>query len=285
MSLAYRVLQWIARTTPIILVLLFIADRSIAQQDTLAETTTSTSDSQLLNRSTHSVWYDAQKNEINPTSTLPRNIDASDRHTSIASPKNTAINTGSGANWLSDFFSYLFRGWQSILVICLLMLLAIVIFALLSKNNYISTPFPSKQRTREKTNPITIRDLPFELEQTQLGLLAQAEQYRNAGDYSKAIIYLFSHVLVELDGARCIRLERGKTNRTYVRELGSRHNLVGFTKQLVGVFEYVFFGKNRLNQDTFESIWKQIPEFETNLELIAGKQKPNASAASARASS
>ena len=104
---------------------------------------------------------------------------------------------------------------------------------------------------REKAK---LLDLPFEVEQTMFGLLAQAEKYREAGDYSKAIIYLFSHALVEMDGARCIRLARGKTNRAYLRELRDQESLRGFTNQLVSAFEYAFFGKHVLSQDAFERI-------------------------------
>jgi hypothetical protein len=100
------------------------------------------------------------------------------------------------------------------------------------------------------------------------GLLAQAEKYRAAGDYSKAITYLFSHALVEMDGARCIRLARGKTNRAYLRELRDQESLRYFTNQLVLAFEYAFFGKHVLSKEAFERIWEQVPAFDANIKQI-----------------
>jgi hypothetical protein len=134
-------------------------------------------------------------------------------------------------------------------------------------------------REREKAK---LQDLPFEIEQTMFGLLAQAERYRAAGDYSKAIIYLFSHALVELDGARCIRLARGKTNRAYLRELNGQDNLRGFSNQLVLAFEYAFFGKHVLSQEAFERIWQQVPAFDATLKQIVSKPSTNDGLTSAR---
>ena len=100
------------------------------------------------------------------------------------------------------------------------------------------TDLSIREKEKEK-----LQDLPFELEQTMFGLLAQAERYRAAGDFSKAIVYLFSHALVEMVGARCIRLERGQTNRAYIRVLNGRDNLRGFTNQISLAFECSFLGK------------------------------------------
>jgi len=114
-----------------------------------------------------------------------------------------------------------------------------------------------------------ITDLPFEIEQSTLGLLEQAGVFRSRGEYSKAIVYLFSHVLVELDAAGHIRLARGKTNRIYLRELGSRETERKFTSYLVRWFEHVFFGKHDMDPEVFEKIWGQLPAFDRQLKNIA----------------
>ena len=85
-----------------------------------------------------------------------------------------------------------------------------------------------------------------------------------------------------MDGARCIRLERGKTNRAYLRELNGQDNLRGFTNQLVLAFEYAFFGKHVLSQEAFERIWQQVPTFDAYLKQIVSKPSANDSLTSAR---
>ncbi len=77
------------------------------------------------------------------------------------------------------------------------------------------------------------------------GLLSEAEKWMRLGDYSKAIVYLFSHILIELDEHRRIRLQRGKTNGMYLRELGRWPEWRGAIRKVVTAFERSFFGGHR----------------------------------------
>ncbi len=230
-------------------------------------------DRSTINRSNHSVWFDSDDGTVRPIRGS-NSIDVADRHSSIAGPVQT-----SSSNWwdslrlsLGDFFSWIFRGWQVLLIVSLIGLLLIVGFLVMkygvSFQERVRKMTAVSVQEREKSK---IQDLPFEVEQTVFGLLAQAERYRAAGDFSKAIVYLFSHALVEMDGARCIRLERGKTNRVYLRELRELDTLRGFTSQLVLAFEYAFFGKHVLSQEAFERIWQQVPAFDAYLKQIESK--------------
>lgn len=242
-------------------------------------------DRATIDRSTHSVWFDSSDQSVHPTR-ASKTIDVDDRHRSIAG---STAQTTSWSWWrtfrtsLGDWFSWIFQSWQIMLLVCLLSLLLIVGFLVLQYGLSFQVRAAKMSdlsiREREKAK---LQDLPFEIEQTMFGLLAQAERYRAAGDYSKAIIYLFSHALVEMDGARCIRLTRGKTNRAYLRELNGQDNLRGFTNQLVLAFEYAFFGKHVLSQEAFERIWQQIPAFDAYLKQIASKPSTNDGLTSAR---
>ncbi len=234
-------------------------------------------DRSTIKRSAHSVWYDSDEGTIRPIrSSKP--IDVGDRHDSIAGDdKYTAPSWWSAfRDLLGEFLSWIFYSWQIILIVCLVCLLSVVGFLVFKYGLSFQEQFRRmtamsvKEIEREK---VKIQDLPFEVEQTMYGLLAQAERYRMAGDFSKAIIYLFSHALVEMDGARCIRLERGKTNRVYLRELRDRDILSGFTKQLVLAFEYAFFGKHALSKEAFDRIWQQLPAF--NAYLKQADMKPS----------
>jgi hypothetical protein len=67
-----------------------------------------------------------------------------------------------------------------------------------------------------------VEALPPPVRQHVGELLARAMQLYQEGRYSEAIVYLFSHVLVELDKNLMIRLARGKTKRQYLGELRGR---------------------------------------------------------------
>mgnify|MGYP000027827509 CR=1 FL=1 len=101
-------------------------------------------------------------------------------------------------------------------------------------------------------------------------LLAEARRLYQQGNYSEAILYLFSHQLVQLDKHELIRLERGKTNRQYVRELGACDRLCRLVEQTMVAFEDVFFGNHRLDRFRFESCWTRLAEFEALLTEDAG---------------
>ena len=230
-------------------------------------------DRAVIGRSTNSVWYDAKAGTVHPTR-LGKPINVDDRHDSIAVPSNRTTPSWWISFWrtFADFISWTFRGWQILLLISLLVFVSIIGF-ILFRNGIRFQVLTSKSTDRSslEREKAKLVDLPFELEPTMFGLLAQAQRYRAAGDYSKAVIYLFSHALVEMDGARCIRLERGKTNRVYLRELRDRDQLRGFTSQLVVAFEYAFFGRHVLSQEAFESIWQQVPAFDAHLKEVTSK--------------
>lgn len=239
-------------------------------------------DRSTIKRSAHSVWFDSEEGTIRPIRGS-KSIDVGDRHDSIA-----GNDQYSAPSWwiamrdlLGEFFSWIFHSWQILSIVGLVSLLLVIGFLVLRYGVSFQERFRKmtalsvREQEREKAK---IQDLPFEVEPTMFGLLAQAKRYRAAGDFSKAIIYLFSHALVEMDGARCIRLERGKTNRVYLRELRERDNLRGFTSQLVLAFEHSFFGKHALSQEAFERIWQQLPAFDANLKQVDSEPSDNPSA-------
>ena len=230
-------------------------------------------DRAVIGRSTNSVWYDANDGTVHPTR-RGKTINVDDRHDSIAGPSNRTAPSWWTSFWraVGNFCSWIFSGWQILFLISLLVFLTIIGF-ILFRNGFRFQVLTSKStdKTSLEKEKAKLMDLPFELEPTMFGLLAQAERFRAAGDFSKAVIYLFSHALVEMDGARCIRLERGKTNRVYLRELRDRDQLRGFTSQLVMAFEYAFFGRHVLSQEAFEFIWQQVPAFDAHLKEVTSK--------------
>lgn len=110
-----------------------------------------------------------------------------------------------------------------------------------------------------------IESLPFPLEAARSDLLAEAQRRYQAGEYGEAVKYLFSHELVQLDKHRIIRLTRGKTNRQYLREVGSRASLRRTVEQTMVAFEDFFFGNHRIDRLRFEACWSCLPQFEAQL--------------------
>jgi hypothetical protein len=93
-------------------------------------------------------------------------------------------------------------------------------------------------------------------------LFEEARRLYQSGDYAKAIVFLFSYQLVELDKRHLIRLTKGKTNRQYLREVGGRLLLRQLVEQTMIAFEDAFFGHHALDKNRFESCWFRMGEFE-----------------------
>jgi hypothetical protein len=111
-----------------------------------------------------------------------------------------------------------------------------------------------------------IESLPFKIRGAPSDFLGQARRLFEAGNYSEAIIYLFSYQLVQLDKNHLIRLAKGKTNRQYLREIRQRANLRTILEATMIAFEDAFFGRKALSKDRFESCWQRLDEFHHELE-------------------
>ena len=105
-----------------------------------------------------------------------------------------------------------------------------------------------------------IEALPYPVARAELSLLDQARNCYEAGNYAAAMIYLFSHQLVELDRGRIIRLAKGKTNRQLLREVaghsrsGSPLRLGQLLGQTLVGFEDAFFGHHEIDRRRFEGL-------------------------------
>lgn len=107
-----------------------------------------------------------------------------------------------------------------------------------------------------------VEELPFKVARQATDLLSEARRHYEAGNFNEAIIYLFSHELVELDKQHLIHLARGKTNRQLVREVGQRRELRLLVEQTMVAFEDVFFGDHELSRARFEACWFELERFD-----------------------
>ena len=103
--------------------------------------------------------------------------------------------------------------------------------------------------------------LPAALPLPKGDLWSEIERLYQAGDYNRAIVYLYAFQLIKLDQHQCIRLAKGKTNRVYVQELSSRPELQGLLARTMIPFESVFFGGHPLDRQAFEACWREAETF------------------------
>ena len=107
-----------------------------------------------------------------------------------------------------------------------------------------------------------VEALPFMADRSHGDLLGDAKRHYQQGNFSEAIIYLFSYELVQLDKSSLIHLAKGKTNRQYLREVSRVQQLRRLLESTMITFEDVFFGQHPLDRHGFEACWNRLSEFE-----------------------
>ena len=112
-----------------------------------------------------------------------------------------------------------------------------------------------------------VEELPVALGKAPADYLDEAQRLYRRGDYALAVVYLFSHQLLQLDRRHWVRLVKGKTNRQYLREIrrsssrGSEQVAAMFDGTVL-LFEEVFFGKRLPPRDRLDEVWNNIDRFE-----------------------
>jgi hypothetical protein len=129
-------------------------------------------------------------------------------------------------------------------------------------------PLAARASRRPKGPPTAMIEraeaLPIAVDLSKVDLLAEARRLAGLGDYSRAVVFLYSHFLVRLDQGHQIRLAVGKTNRQYLRELASA-STKRMLEPVMFAFEDAFFGKHRLGRERFEACWAQLEPLDAAL--------------------
>ena len=167
-------------------------------------------------------WTDQDSGELTPLGFGERPAALTrDRSSIPKAPKRnaTAWNWNWNWRWLSGGFG-LFGSFGPAIVYGLLflgiaLLLALIIWVFLNSRVEIASGNDDFSRP-DRSLAESIRHLPFEMDVTQGDFRQQAQTAYQAGDFRKALIFLFSHVLVTLDQEKLVRLKKGKTNRQYL---------------------------------------------------------------------
>jgi len=174
---------------------------------------------------------------------------------------------------IQDFFTMPDDVWGWIHRILIIVIFAAVIYLFYRVAKHFrghepldDTAEAEPDHTDSRTTADRVEALPFSVESCE-DLLGAADHYRRKQDYGKAIVYLFSHLLVQLDQRGAIRLSKGKTNRQYLRELGRHAPVWELTHRTMTAFEDAFFGNHTLDRTRFEACWIPV----TNLAVRAGE--------------
>jgi hypothetical protein len=222
------------------------------------------------------VWYDADRDEILPVTVKPIVDDSLNRDSRwlpkakrIKESSKTSTAGGSGGTGGTGNASGLFGSGLTIgNVFGWMLLIAIVVGAVTALAYALSrteVDFGAYSKSKSKNASGTpdeqtierMKHLPAELRRTDVNLRSEAQRLMNEGQYDQAIILLFAHQLLLLDRVGMLRLNRGKTNRKYVRETRAMDSESADRLQgTVTAFERSYFGRHVITEGEFADLWR-----------------------------
>ncbi len=208
-------------------------------------------------------WYDVEESRYRPP-VLGRPIEDSIRRNGWVGKQKVPQPPRNWGNWSWSNLGLtgeLF-GWIVLGVLGTVLLFGLIMIAYYYLGDYVPMlRRKSDSKNSVKIDPARVEDLPFEVKIVNNDPLSHAEALMLAGKYNEATVYLYGYMLLVLDQARRIHLQKGKTNRMYLRELRSEPQLQGIVSLTMLAFEDVFFGRYDIDRARFESLWQQRDEF------------------------
>ena len=95
---------------------------------------------------------------------------------------------------------------------------------------------------------------------TSKGAFKRAENLSMQGDYRNAIRYLYLSSLLVLDEQGAMRYDRSRTNREYLRSVSSRPELAKPLRDVIEVFDRVWYGFEVIDEKTYKSYVEHVEE-------------------------
>lgn len=95
---------------------------------------------------------------------------------------------------------------------------------------------------------------------TSKGAMQRAHSLSGQGDYRSAIRYLYLSSLLVLDEQGLLRYDRSRTNREYLRSISSKPELANPLRDVIDVFDRVWYGFESVDETTYQSYVKQVDE-------------------------
>ncbi|HBE69483.1 MAG TPA: hypothetical protein DDW52_15165 [Planctomycetaceae bacterium] len=168
---------------------------------------------------------------------------------------------GAGGGAMTSFFDskvFTFLVYAVVTLIILLLLGFLVWFLLRDAlpNFRQKTAAPK----RIEIDPAKVADLPFDAKPDMGDPLSAAKAFMNSEEFDKAIVYLYGYMLLALDQQNHLYLQKGKTNRMYLNEIGSLP-LRDTLQPVQRTFESSFFGKHAVSRESFMEHWSTLEAF------------------------
>jgi hypothetical protein len=83
--------------------------------------------------------------------------------------------------------------------------------------------------------------------------LQRAQELSTGGDYRTAVRYLYLSSLLLLEERGLLRYDRSLTNREYLRTVAHRPELAAILREVIDVFDRVWYGFQTLNPGEYEA--------------------------------
>ena len=90
--------------------------------------------------------------------------------------------------------------------------------------------------------------------------MQRAQTLSGQGDYRNAIRYLYLSSLLVLDERGLLRYDRSRTNREYLRSVSSKPGLATPLRDVIDVFDRVWYGFESVDEQTYQSYLQHVDE-------------------------
>lgn len=231
-------------------------------------------------------WYDAESGQIVPIPVVPQTDDSMHRDSrwlpqakrvaKPSTPTTSGGTTGGGTGGLfgSGLSVGNLLGWM-LLIAIVAGAIALLLFAISKTEADLTSTKGRKSASVLKASDEQIlermKHLPAELRRSDVNLRSEAERLMREGHFDQAIILLFGHQLLLLDRVGMLRLNRGKTNRRYVRETRrADRDAARRLKDTVHAFERSYFGRHSITAQQFQELWESNQTLENAIEQRRG---------------
>ena len=90
--------------------------------------------------------------------------------------------------------------------------------------------------------------------------LQRAQEQAGSGDYRSAVRYLYLSALLHMEERGLLRYDRSKTNREYLRSVAQQPNLENRLRDVVEIFDRVWYGYQPLDEAAYARYAAQVDE-------------------------
>ncbi|MFO7679719.1 MAG: DUF4129 domain-containing protein [Chloroflexota bacterium] len=93
---------------------------------------------------------------------------------------------------------------------------------------------------------------------TSAAALAQAQRFSESGDQRTAVRYLYLASLLHMEEHGLLRYDRSRTNQEYLRLVRSQPELAATLRDVVAIFDRVWYGYQPIDETTFEQYRRRV---------------------------